>query len=87
MYSIYAIAVLTGVLYVIMFEIEQRFMYKQDKQSENINNDNSKPFKRMAKQLIMVGIASIASFFVVHQTKQMLHIDKTPNVFVNDPDF
>lgn len=84
MYSIYVIATLTGILYVILSELEQNIVKK--KEFEN-NDETRKPFKRMAKNILLVSISSIIAFFIVHQTKKMLHIDKTPNVFINDPDF
>lgn len=87
MNTVYIISILTGIIYILFAELDKRFSSKQNSKEEDKRETEDKPFKTMMKQLVYVTVASVSAFFVVNQCKKMFNIDKTPNVFVNDPEF
>lgn len=87
MNTVYIISILTGIIYILFAELDKRFSSKQNSKEEDKREMKDKPFKTMMKQLVYVTVASVSAFFVVNQCKKMFNIDKTPNVFVNDPEF
>lgn len=87
MNTVYIISILTGIIYVLVAEVDRRLSSKKGSEEDEKRESKDKPFKIMMKQLIYVTIASISAFFVVNQCKKMFNIDKTLNVFVNDPEF
>lgn len=87
MNTVYIISVLTGIIYVLFAELDKRLSSKQKSKEDETRETEDKPFKSMMKGLVYVTLASISAFFIVNQCKKMFNIDKTPTVFVNDPEF
>lgn len=85
MNAVYIISILTGIIFVLFAEIDKKITKREDGNEDK--RDSEKPFKTIIKHLLFASIACFSAFFVVNQCKKMFHIDKTPNVFVNDPEF
>lgn len=81
MNTVYIISILSGIIYILFTELDKRLSSKHD------SGEEDKSFKKMMKQLVYVTLACISSFFIVNQCKKMFNVEKTPNVFVNDPEF
>lgn len=85
MNAVYIISILTGIIFVLFAEVDKRISKRGDEKEDG--RDSEKPFKTIIKHLLFASVACFSAFFVVNQCKKMFHVDKTPNVFVNDPEF
>ena len=78
MESIYFVSICATVLYGVIKFAE--YKYKP-------SDPNEKKTKLLLKDAVIVMVVTIISFFLKSQFDTIMHVNTTPSVFVNDPEF